>query len=512
MRKNEFMSLSYDELLKKYSGGNITKNELLNELKIRKQEEFVKINYEMAKEHLLAAARAMTGGGIEAFRFNPALNIPFVGTGIGGATFELGNAINHDKSYEESLNDIKKGFLFGETIGAIPFIGKFLRETRFGKFIEDLSLRGYEKLLQSEMWKNVVEFVNKGLLFLSKEVKSFNNPIDRYLQNINNMLKYLVEDISNAYQKNSNLVQEAEGGLGQSRSSRSALYGAKEAGRGSLIRSLSTYNSGRNGQRAFIRRGSVWLVNPELEEIFSLAGLKNIKLNEVSSSDAELFYNSLKKVKELDKNRSAQVHLYSEEEYSKMRLFLSPENNYGFALKPDGDIVSVFVKPGLPSGTGHSLIVAAMSVGGKKLDAFDTYLYGFYTKHGFRRIGHSKWNDDYMPEDWDKEYYYEYNNGEPDVVYMQQWNNPDELIKSSAVPAAMSIDENVEAPVETQDDFEKNKKSEIKDDISDFPSTCPLRNMDFMSQYCTREDVQGEIADIVRLAALSLGVFDSDLK
>ena len=106
-----------------------------------------------------------------------------------------------------------------------------------------------------------------------------------------------------------------------------------------------------------------------------------------------------------------------------MRCFLSEDGLSGMAIKPDGDIVSVFVNPNANFGTtlrrGHALVELAKQNGGTKLDAFDTYLPNFYKKHNFVETGRDSWNEQYKPEGWNKEFYSKYNNGEPDVVYMQ---------------------------------------------------------------------------------------------
>jgi hypothetical protein len=495
--------LTYDELLKKYSDGNLSKEELLKELEIREQEEIFKINYELAKEHIEAAVRAMTGGSMEFISFNPALNIPYVSTGVSGALFELGNSIATNKNKEETLDEIKKGFVVGETIGSIPFIGKFLSKTKFGAYLRQQILQRYIKLFDSETWKNIVEFTNRVLLYLSKDVNILKNNQSEYLQNINNMLKYMQEDFRDAYYSNSKkLVQKSERGMGKYIERNRLSHRTRETDRESLLRSLSTYNSGRDGQRAYVRRSNVWMVNPNLEEVFKTALLPRLTINEYGQSYALEFYKSIKLVKDLDKARSAQVHLYSVDEYSKMRLFLSPNKDYGFAIKPDGDIVSVFVKPGLEGGIGHSLVIAAMSAGGKKLDAFDTFLYPFYTKHGFRRIGHSKWDDRYMPADWDKEYYSKYNNGEPDVVYMEQWQDPEAVMKSAQTPSALSLydgttsnsDEYMEDINSTnslknlEEKYDGGYKTLINKRItpnmqSELPAGCPFNNPTFLNNF-----------------------------
>jgi hypothetical protein len=97
-----------------------------------------------------------------------------------------------------------------------------------------------------------------------------------------------------------------------------------------------------------------------------------------------------------------------------MRLFLSADAKSGVAVKPDGDIVSVFAA----NNSGRALIELAVSAGGTKLDAFDTVLAHFYAPHGFVVASRMAWNNEFKPEGWDKQTFSAFNNGEPDVVFM----------------------------------------------------------------------------------------------
>ena len=63
------------------------------------------------------------------------------------------------------------------------------------------------------------------------------------------------------------------------------------------------------------------------------------------------------------------------------------------------------------------MLQAAVQAGGKKLDAFDTYLPDIYESVGFRPVARLPWNDEFSPPGWDKNAFLEYNNGEPDVVF-----------------------------------------------------------------------------------------------
>lgn len=147
---------------------------------------------------------------------------------------------------------------------------------------------------------------------------------------------------------------------------------------------------------------------------------QGVKYNQLGHNveDAQLFAQALKNAKNSRGILGEQVYEYPLTEYQKMDLFLSPDAKSGVAIKPDGDIVSVFSHSDTPKGTGANVIDLATSAGGKKLDAFDTFLPEFYGKHGFKTYKSEKWNDAYASKNWDKEYFAKYNNGEPDIKYM----------------------------------------------------------------------------------------------
>jgi RNA-binding protein YhbY len=117
--------------------------------------------------------------------------------------------------------------------------------------------------------------------------------------------------------------------------------------------------------------------------------------------------------------------------YEEMRLFLTEDGTSGFALKPtdtDGvvDIVSVFTTSGSPNKQiNYPMIRLATEQGGNTLDAFDIYLPKLYSANGFKVRSRLKWDDSQAPDGWDKEAFKNYNNGEPDVVFM--YYQPDRI-------------------------------------------------------------------------------------
>jgi len=112
---------------------------------------------------------------------------------------------------------------------------------------------------------------------------------------------------------------------------------------------------------------------------------------------------------------------YVEAGYEDMKLFVNEDQTAGFAVKEDGDIVSVFATPNRdqPGRVYSMLSLAVERAGGTKLDAFDTVLPVIYGMAGFTETGRESWNEDHKPPDWDKATFSEYNNGEPDIVYME---------------------------------------------------------------------------------------------
>lgn len=127
----------------------------------------------------------------------------------------------------------------------------------------------------------------------------------------------------------------------------------------------------------------------------------------------------------------AAVHVYDEDDYKGMRLFLTDDGTAGYAIKPDGDIVSAF-STGKHEGVAPHLLLNAIEQGGNKLDAFDTILPNLYSRMGFKEVGRDTWDDQYMPEDWDKEVFSKFKGGEPDISYMEYSSDPSKPIPRTA--------------------------------------------------------------------------------
>lgn len=148
---------------------------------------------------------------------------------------------------------------------------------------------------------------------------------------------------------------------------------------------------------------------------------------EATPESAELYAQAIQNIKDTHPEGAA-VYVYPLDEYEGMKLFVNEDQSAGFAVKSDGDIVSVFASPNRDApGRVYSMLSLAVEQGGTKLDAFDTILPQVYAMAGFVEVGRDPWVEKFKPADWDKQTFNDYNNGEPDIVYMEY--------QGAAVPA-----------------------------------------------------------------------------
>jgi len=162
---------------------------------------------------------------------------------------------------------------------------------------------------------------------------------------------------------------------------------------------------------------AVWAPGTRLRNRFRAAGMIAPKFGELTQSkaSAKLFHAALTKAKASNKH-GASVFVYPQAEYAGMRMFLSEDGKTGVAIKPDGDMVSVFSHETSPQG--RAAVELAVIAGAIKGDAFDTVLPEIYADHGFKVVSRLGWDDSQAPSDWDKTRYKQFNNGEPDVVFL----------------------------------------------------------------------------------------------
>ena len=135
-------------------------------------------------------------------------------------------------------------------------------------------------------------------------------------------------------------------------------------------------------------------------------------------ADAEAFVQMMEGLKDNNKYASS-VFIYELDEYKNMRLFSTADGKAGFGLKPNGDIVSVYIYADSDHRGGvQSMLAQAVELGGDRLDAYDTVLPAIYAEAGFKPVSRVRWDKNFEPDGWNKETYKKYNKGEPDVVAM----------------------------------------------------------------------------------------------
>ena len=210
---------------------------------------------------------------------------------------------------------------------------------------------------------------------------------------------------------------------------------AKESGGGRNANVWVHKRKGTGGTGSVRLVEAVYTPTPALQTVLDKSEISAPTIYELThtTENAQRFWDAIKAAKDSDSKHGAAVWLYEQSDYEGMRLFLSEDNKHGFAIKPDGDIVSAFkfkektdkkTDPDMRdkanwSGTANWMLTIATSEGGTKLDCFDTILPSIYRVNGFKEVRREAWDESQRVPDWNKENFAEYNNGEPDIVYME---------------------------------------------------------------------------------------------
>ena len=171
---------------------------------------------------------------------------------------------------------------------------------------------------------------------------------------------------------------------------------------------------------------------------YNSAGLSVPTIRQVNAATDAVKYNADMTQAMSANPFGAQVEIKNPKELAGMRLFRT-ESGSGFGIKDDGDIVSIFSSANEPKHGSYAMLQAAVAAGGKKLDAFDTYLPNIYERVGFRPVARLPWNDDFAPPNWDKSIFAEYNNGKPDVIFFVY--DPDYFGRAIDVPKITNFDD-----------------------------------------------------------------------
>ena len=197
-------------------------------------------------------------------------------------------------------------------------------------------------------------------------------------------------------------------------------YGTKPSGSGVNARTPESFiRTDRRDARRDVN--AIYVLKDEVRELFRNAsiGLPVVMHLKSTPENAQVFKEAIERSKKDNKYGSA-VYVYDQSEYADMDLFLAEGEMAGFAVKKDGDIVSVFNSKGSNlKGVSVPFVHLALQMGGKKLDAFDTVLPSLYQMSGLSVESRISWDESQKPPDWDKNVFADFREGDPDVVFMR---------------------------------------------------------------------------------------------
>ena len=121
------------------------KQALVNEI----AKNYVQQNKKIDAERRGNIVRGGLGTAVSGASFLPILNIPYVGTGVGGAMYDLGQGIVAGDKAKDLAKRAGRGFVIGETVGAIPYVGKAVAKTKAGQAVVKKLDKVGEKVAQN---------------------------------------------------------------------------------------------------------------------------------------------------------------------------------------------------------------------------------------------------------------------------------------------------------------------------------------------------------------------------
>lgn len=124
-------------------------------------------NREIEADNLKNMGRIALGTLISGASALPIFNIPYVGTGVGGAMYDAGQAIVEGDKLGDIAKRAGRGFAIGETVGAVPYVGKAAGKTKAGQAVGEAASKLGAKIAANPT-------VQKAYDALMTDVKAFN--------------------------------------------------------------------------------------------------------------------------------------------------------------------------------------------------------------------------------------------------------------------------------------------------------------------------------------------------
>ena len=137
-------------------------------------------------DNLKNQGRIWGGSILSGLSFHPILNIPYVGTGIGGAMYDLGQGIAEGEKLPELAKRTGRGFVIGETVGAVPYVGKIASKTKTGQAVGKALDEAGEKFAQTKAYDALMsefapgrEVYKNTVLPYQRKISAGINPLEK---------------------------------------------------------------------------------------------------------------------------------------------------------------------------------------------------------------------------------------------------------------------------------------------------------------------------------------------
>ena len=133
-------------------------------------------------------------------------------------------------------------------------------------------------------------------------------------------------------------------------------------------------------------------------------------MGEIKKVDGKTFYAALERaLKAMPLSRAVCVATYTPDYFKRCDCYLTPFSYSGFAVNPQGEIVSLFSL----NREGRDMVECAIAKGGRTLNCFDGFLAQWYRSLGFVEYNRVPFDWTQAPDEWGIEF------GTPDVVFFR---------------------------------------------------------------------------------------------
>lgn len=236
-------------------------------------------------------------------------------------------------------------------------------------------------------WKNIIKWAGKLIMWKSlQKAKDLDFLVKEWFENLANEYKNsLAEWRKNMYNWGNDILNPNQLNNGEKIWNSTRGNGGLQEGGDRILKEWGNewWGIWKNNQGKILNDGwgvweKVWrsLLNQETNTSKIVENLERIKNNQPDGY---------------------KMDIHSAEDYANYKTFQFDDGKSSVSIKPDGDITSLVSEPGL--WRGQDLILKAIDEWGNKLDCYEQYLPGFYSKAWFKPVARVKFNPEYAPAD-----------------------------------------------------------------------------------------------------------------